>query len=142
MCSDVDGNGAESGQFRDELAAVLHVGVIRLVVAKVRVDRLKRTEFRTGIYPDRNGLLRKERHRRERQRQSNPNGCPNGGNRIPNRFASLHSAGILYRRFKKIEPQMSGSFNSPLESKVLIGLRLVTDRFQLFSERNLDTAIF
>ena len=43
---------AKPPQFGEQLFAILHVGVIRLVVAEETPDRCQRPLFRRGIHPD------------------------------------------------------------------------------------------
>ena len=54
--ADEHGDGTERRQLREQLLAVLHVGVVRLVVAEERPHRRHRRAARVGVDPDRDAI--------------------------------------------------------------------------------------
>ncbi len=50
-------NGAERRNFGQQFAAVLHIGVVGLIVTEERPDWFQRTVRRPGVHADRHGIL-------------------------------------------------------------------------------------
>src|SRR5262245_11213638 len=63
--AEVDRDRVHFRQFSDELPTILHVGVVRLVIAGVSPDRSERADLGVSVYADSNRLLRRSKTRRQ-----------------------------------------------------------------------------
>src|SRR4030095_14946659 len=83
--TDVDLNRAQPGEFRDELLAILHVGVVRLVIAEVRPDRLQRSDPGFALDEDRYRLLRPGLRQSQKTNERHAKKCSQHGFYVTNK---------------------------------------------------------
>ena len=69
MRTDVDGHGAQRRKLGQQFLAVLHVRVVRLVVAEETPDGLQRPQFAASIHVNRDGLRAEHGHTAQRNHQ-------------------------------------------------------------------------